>query len=177
MYRKAKNQGGYNMEWRTITEASNYEVSTNGQVRNRTTKKILKGRLSKNGYLQVSIKIDATQKFCNRYIHRLVALHFIQNPNNKREVNHIDGNKENNTLSNLEWVTSSENQKHRHLIGNKKTSNRHIGMFNKKGEMVKDFNSILEAVAYFNKTSRVNIDNALQGKQYTAYGYVWKYLD
>ena len=177
MHRKAKNQGGYNMEWRTITEASNYEVSTNGQVRNRTTKKILKGRLSKNGYLQVSIKIDATQKFCNRYIHRLVALHFIQNPNNKREVNHIDGNKENNTLSNLEWVTSSENQKHRHLIGNKKTSNRHIGMFNKKGEMVKDFNSILEAVAYFNKTSRVNIDNALQGKQYTAYGYVWKYLD
>ena len=177
MYRKAKNQGGYNMEWRTITEASNYEVSTNGQVRNRTTQKILKGRLSKNGYLQVSIKIDATQKFCNRYIHRLVALHFIQNPNNKREVNHIDGNKENNTLSNLEWVTSSENQKHRHLIGNKKTSNRHIGMFNKKGEMVKDFNSILEAVAYFNKTSRVNIDNALQGKQYTAYGYVWKYLD
>ena len=165
------------MEWRTITEASNYEVSTNGQVRNRTTKKILKGRLSKNGYLQVSIKIDATQKFCNRYIHRLVALHFIQNPNNKREVNHIDGNKENNTLSNLEWVTSSENQKHRHLIGNKKTSNRHIGMFNKKGEMVKDFNSILEAAAYFNKTSRVNIDNALQGKQYTAYGYVWKYLD
>ena len=165
------------MEWRTITEASNYEVSTNGQVRNRTTKKILKGRLSKNGYLQVSIKIDATQKFCNRYIHRLVALHFIQNPNNKREVNHIDGNKENNTLSNLEWVTSSENQKHRHLIGNKKTSNRHIGMFNKKGKMVKDFNSILEAVAYFNKTSRVNIDNALQGKQYTAYGYVWKYLD
>ena len=165
------------MEWRTITEASNYEVSTNGQVRNRTTKKILKGRLSKNGYLQVSIKIDSTQKFCNRYIHRLVALHFIQNPNNKREVNHIDGNKENNTLSNLEWVTSSENQKHRHLIGNKKTSNRHIGMFNKKGEIVKDFNSILEAVAYFNKTSRVNIDNALQGKQYTAYGYVWKYLD
>ena len=165
------------MEWRTITEASNYEVSTNGQVRNRTTKKILKGRLSKNGYLQVSIKIDKTQKFCNRYIHRLVALHFIQNPSNKREVNHIDGNKENNTLSNLEWVTSSENQKHRHLIGNKKTSNRHIGMFNKKGEMVKDFNSILEAVAYFNKTSRVNIDNALQGKQYTAYGYVWKYLD
>ena len=177
MHRKAKNQGGYNMEWKTITEASNYEVSTDGQVRNRTTKKILKGRLSKNGYLQVSIKIDATQKFCNRYIHRLVALHFIQNPNNKREVNHIDGNKENNTLSNLEWVTSSENQKHRHLIGNKKTSNRHIGMFNKKGEMVKDFNSILEAVAYFNKTSRVNIDNALQGKQYTAYGYVWKYLD
>ena len=57
------------MEWRTITEASNYEVSTNGQVRNRTTKKILKGRLSKNGYLQVSINIDANKKICNRYIH------------------------------------------------------------------------------------------------------------
>ena len=41
----------------------------------------------------------------------------------------------------------------------------------------KDFYYILDAVAYFNKTSRVNIDNALQGKQKTAYGYVWKYLD
>jgi len=50
-------------------------------------------------------------------------------------------------------------------------------MFNKEDVLIKDFNSILEAVSYFNKTSRVNIDNALQGKQHTAYGYIWKYLD
>ena len=74
-------------------------------------------------------------------------------------------------------VTSSENQRHRHSIGIKQTSNRHIGMFNSDNKLVKDFNSIIEAAAFFNKTSRVNIDNVLQGKQKSAYGYFWKYLD
>lgn len=167
------------MEWKDIQEASNYEVSNNGDVRNKITKKILKGRLSQSGYLQVSIKIDATNKFTNRYIHRLVAEAFIDNFENKRTVNHKDGNKKNNSVDNLEWMTYSENQHYRHILSNVKTSNRHIGMFDKKNpnNMIKDFNSILDAVAYFNKTSRVNIDNALQGKQKTAYGYVWKYLD
>ena len=163
--------------WKNIEQADNYEVSNYGNVRNKTTKKVLKGRITKNGYLQVSLKINDTNKFVNRYIHRLVAQAFIENPENKKEVNHIDGNKQNNDLSNLEWVTNSENQKHRHSIGITKTSQRHIGMFDKEGNMVKDFQSIIEAAAYFNKTSRVNIDNALQKKQKTAYGYIWKYLD
>ena len=165
------------MDWKIIKEATNYEISSQGEVRNRITKYILKGRLTKSGYLQVSLKLDETGRFTNKYIHRLVAQSFIKNPEEKREVNHIDGNKTNNNVENLEWVTSSENQKHRHSIGFKKTSNRHIGMFNKENVLIKDFDSILEAVSYFNKTSRVNIDNALQGKQHTAYGYIWKYLD
>lgn len=165
------------MNWKIIKEATNYEVSSQGEVRNRITKNILKGRLTKGGYLQVSLKIDDTGKFTNKYIHRLVAQSFINNPEEKKEVNHIDGDKTNNNVKNLEWVTPSENQKHKHSIGIKKTSNRHIGMFNKEDVLIKDFNSILEAVSYFNKTSRVNIDNALQGKQHTAYGYIWKYLD
>ena len=165
------------MKWKTITEANNYEVSDEGEVRNKTTKQILKGRLSKSGYYQVNIKINETNKFSNRYIHRLVAQYFIENKENKREVNHKDGNKLNNNVENLEWVTSSENQRHRHSIGIKQTSNRYIGMFNSDNKLVKDFNSIIEAAAFFNKTSRVNIDNVLQGKQKSAYGYFWKYLD
>ena len=165
------------MNWKTIKEATNYEISSQGEVRNRITKNILKGRLTKGGYLQVSLKIDDTGKFTNKYIHRLVAQSFINNPEEKKEVNHIDGDKTNNNVKNLEWVTPSENQKHKYSIGIKKTSNRHIGMFNKEDVLIKDFNSILEAVSYFNKTSRVNIDNALQGRQHTAYGYIWKYLD
>lgn len=165
------------MKWKTITEANNYEVSDEGEVRNKTTKQILKGRLSKSGYYQVNIKINETNKFSNRYIHRLVAQYFIENKENKREVNHKDGNKLNNDAENLEWVTSSENQRHRHSIGIKRTSNRHVGMFNSDNKLVKNFNSIIEAAAFFNKTSRVNIDNVLQGKQKSAYGYFWKYLD
>lgn len=165
------------MNWKTIKGFSNYEISDEGEVRNKTTQYILKGRLSKSGYYQVSIKEDETEKFKNQYIHRLVALHFIDNPEGKREVNHIDGDKTNNKLENLEWVTSSENQKHRHSIGNNKTSNRKVGMFDSDGDLVQDFDSVVEAFKALGKPSRVNIDNALQGKQKTAYGYFWKYLD
>ena len=165
------------MNWITINGFSNYEISDEGLVRNKVTQYILKGRLSKSGYYQVSLKEDATGKFKNQYIHRLVAIHFIDNSENKREVNHKDGNKLNNNLNNLEWVTTSENQKHRHSIGIRKTSNRKVGMFDKDGNLIQEFNSIVEAYQTLNKPSRVNIDKAIQGKQKTAYGYIWKYLD
>lgn len=164
-------------KWTTIQEASNYEVSTYGNIRNKITQKILKGRLTKNGYLQVSLKIDETNKFSNRYIHRLVAIYWIDNPENKREVNHKDGNKENNNINNLEWVTSSENQIHRHSIGINKTSNRRVGKFTKDGELVAQYNSIQEAADVENNGIRVSIDNVVHGKRKSLKGFIWKFLD
>ena len=163
--------------WKDIEGTTNYEISSNGNVRNKTTKKILKGRKSKSGYLQVSIKFDGEEKFKNKYIHRLVAEAFIENKYNKKEVNHKDGNKLNNNLDNLEWVTSSENQKHRHSIGINKTSNRRIGKFNLNGQLIKEYSSIIKAAEEENNGIRVSIDNVLQGKRFTLKGYVWKYLD
>lgn len=167
-------------EWRTIEFAGNYEVSSNGQVRNKGTKKVLSGRKSKSGYLQVCIKKDATNKFQNYHIHRLVAIFWIPNPGNKKEVNHKDGNKLNNNIENLEWVTSRENSLHKtRVLKENKTCNKKIGMFSKDGkELLKTFSSVIEAGSYFGKT-RGNIDNALKHKQgqQTAYGYVWKYLN
>lgn len=164
--------------WKEIQQASNYEISDLGEVRNKTTKYILKGRKSKSGYLQVSIKFDIDNKFKNQYIHRLVAEHYLENDNELNVVNHKDGNKLNNNVENLEWVTRSYNVQHAHdnlLI--KKTSNRRIGMFDKNNNLIEEFNSIVEAYKKLDKPSRVNIDSALQGKQKTAYGYIWKYLD
>lgn len=162
--------------WKVIEEASNYEISDCGNVRNKTTKRILKGRITKNGYLQVSLKIDNIQKFQNRYIHRLVAIHWLEKKD-YLEVNHKDGNKLNNNMNNLEWVTPAENQEHkRAILGKNKTSQRVIGQFSLTGEFIKKFDSILEAATSFGKT-RVNIDNALQGKQKTAYGFIWRYLN
>ena len=163
--------------WKTINGFSNYEISDKGEVRNKLTQYILKGRLSKSGYYQVNIKNDETGKFINQYIHRLVALHFLDNPDNKKEVNHKDKNKANNILENLEWATSSENQIHSYKLGREKSGCKHIGMFDKDGNLIQEFNSIVEAYQSLNKISRVNIDNALQGKQKTAYGYIWKYLN
>lgn len=164
-------------QWKSIEEASNYEISNLGNVRNKTTLQVLKGRITKSGYYQVSIKINETNKFSNRYIHRLVAQYWIDNPENKREVNHKDGNKLNNNINNLEWITSAENQKHRHSIGIIQTSQRRIGKFTKDGKLIAKFNSIKDAADLDNNGIRVSIDNVLQGKRYTLKGFVWKYLD
>lgn len=164
-------------QWKTIIEATNYEISNHGNVRNSTTLYILKGRESKSGYLQVSIKKNNEAHFTNQYIHRLVAIYWLDNYENKTEVNHKDGNKLNNHCENLEWVTPSENQLHRQrILGKTKTSQRRIGKFDKNGVLLEEYNSIIEAANSFNK-SRVNIDNALQKKQKTAYGFIWNYLD
>jgi hypothetical protein len=79
----------------------------------------------KNGYLQVAIYINGKQKFLS--IHRLVAECYITNPNNKPQVNHIDGNKLNNHYINLEWVTNKENADHRDNVLNKKNIGEKCG--------------------------------------------------
>ena len=164
--------------WTTITEATNYEVSNQGQVRNSITGQTLKGRLCKNGYLQVSIKIKKTNKFSNRYIHRLVATYWIDNPENKREVNHKDGNKLNNIVDNLEWVTPSENQKHRHSIGITKTSNRKVAKINPvTKEIIQVYDSIREATKAENIIGENSIQAVLCGYNHTLYGFSWIYLD
>lgn len=72
--------------------------------------KILKPQMKEKGYLVVGLVKDGKQK--RIFIHRLVAIAFIPNPNNKPEVNHLNGNKGDNRVDNLEWVTSEENNKH-----------------------------------------------------------------
>ena len=88
----------------------------------------------------------------------------------------MDGNKTNNNILNLEWVTSSENQIHRHLLGNSKTSNKRIGKFTLDGQFIKEYSSIKEA-ADAEGCPRVSIDNVLQGKRKSLKKYIWKYLD
>lgn len=109
--------------WHRI-EQSNYEVSDSGQVRNIKTGQIKK--LSVGGtspYLLVQIYVK-NGKRKNYLVHRLVAKYFIENPDNKSQVNHKDKNKLNNCVSNLEWATPKENMKHHYDNGGVKRNNQ-----------------------------------------------------
>lgn len=88
-----------------------YAVTTNGMVWSHKRQKFLKAGLVGKGYLAVSI-CPKGEKSKHRYIHRLVAQAFIPNPDNKPTVNHKDGNKQNNDISNLEWATQKEQIAH-----------------------------------------------------------------
>lgn len=105
--------------WKDIKGWENlYKVSNYGNVYSCKSNIILKPT-DKNGYLAVKLQNHKVKKTIT--IHRLVASAFIPNPNNKKEVNHIDCNKKNNCVSNLEWCTRQENHYHKCLNGLNKT--------------------------------------------------------
>ena len=84
-----------------------YEVSNFGRIRHFKTKHVVKLEKEERGYCRLSLKIHGVKK--HFAIHRLVAIAFIPNPENKPQVDHIDCNKENNRVDNLRWVTNQEN--------------------------------------------------------------------
>lgn len=93
-------------EWKVIDECPDYSVSSLGRVRGIKSKD-LKGSKQERGYRTVLLCKEG--KHYRRLVHRLVALAFIPNPDNKEFIDHIDRNKTNNTVSNLRWATRTEN--------------------------------------------------------------------
>ena len=99
-----------------------YEINKNGEVRNAKNKNTIVGDINNCGYYRVSLYNQGQSK---RYFrHRLVAEQFLDKPEGKDFVNHIDGDKSNNSLENLEWVSQSENEKHAFENGLKQKTNK-----------------------------------------------------
>jgi len=97
-------------QWKTILDYPRYEVSNYGQIRNAKTKRLIKFQTNKDGYNEIKSKSNGI--YYNKRVHRVVALHFINNPNNYPFVNHLDANKTNNRADNLEWCTNQMNIDH-----------------------------------------------------------------
>lgn len=120
--------------WLTILD--DYEISDNGTVRNKHTGRTIKQFVGKDGYLRTQIAGKT------RLVHRLVALAFIPDVDDKLFVNHKDGNKQNNNVSNLEWCTRSENMRHAYKHQLKKAP---IGINNGRNKLsYEDVSFILE---------------------------------
>jgi hypothetical protein len=94
----------------TIKDFENYLIIKDGDIYRNITYRKLKCSSDKNGYLKIRLLNKSGRK--SMFLHRLLAIQFIPNPLNKPFINHIDGNKSNNKLNNLEWCTHKENMKH-----------------------------------------------------------------
>jgi hypothetical protein len=115
--------------YKTIDDYDNYEVSNMGNVRNKKTGLVLKLNTEKWGYKTVSLCKSKNKKTFK--VHRIVALTFIPNCDNKPFIDHIDRNKQNNIITNLRWVTCSENAMNTTISKNNKTTK--TGVYYHKG--------------------------------------------
>lgn len=97
--------------WKTLPDISNYRIFPDGKIYALHLDRFVSEYSSRDGYKKVTLRLDNKERK-SYSVHRLVALAYINNPENKPTVNHIDGNKENNIVENLEWATRSEQVQH-----------------------------------------------------------------
>lgn len=157
--------------WNDIKNYQNYEVSNLGKVRNKDTMKELKPIKTPIGYYVVCLYSFGKHK--NELIHRLVANAFLKPIPDKKEVNHKDGNKQNNKISNLEWVTREENILHALNKLNKQCIKKN--KFTKCVETKKVYSSANIAAKETGLIATA-ICRCCRGERKTHGGYHWEYV-
>lgn len=171
--------------WKDIKNYENlYQVSNLGRVKSLkryvnhsgnskriVNEKILKPVIDDTKYFVVSLWKN--NNHTRPHIHRLVAETFIPNLENKPHINHIDGNKLNNSVNNLEWCTPKENIIHAYKIGLNK-NNRIINQYDLNGNFIKTWNNIKEAQIFYKTT---HIGECCRGTRNQTKNYIWEYAD
>ena len=159
-----------------ITGYPGYLVDEDGNIYIAKTGKQLKSQIKKTGYVEVSLFDEDGYHYL--LVHRIVAKEFCDGYEEGKEVNHKDGNKQNNRASNLEWVDHSENLRHAYENGLRSDDvapRRVRGTNITTGEQL-EFPSIYVA-ARFLGISQGNICMCCKGKRPSASGYIWEYIN
>ena len=172
--------------FKEIERLPNRYINKQGEIYSESSKKFLKYQEDKDGYFYINSTgrgIKTTHR-----IHRLVAETFINNPENKPQVNHIDGNRKNNHVDNLEWCTQSENIQHSYNIGLKNgptywkgkkgklhPNSKKLGQYDLNNNLIKTWDNAKEVNRKLGFNSN-NISMVCREERKTAHGYKWRYL-
>lgn len=171
--------------WRDIEGYEGYyQVSNSGRIK--SSRKVYKEQLLKHfdngqGYSVVMFRVNKEYKHFR--VHRLVASAFIPNPENKPYINHIDGNKSNNKVDNLEWCTRSENELHAYRTGlkqgywtGKKESHttKKVNQYSLADELIGEYKSVVGA-SNWTGINKNCIARVARGERNNAGGFKWKY--
>ena len=170
-------------KWKDIAGyEGRYQASDLGNIKSLISNKILKPRIDKNGYFKVILYTGNGDKKEFR-LHRLIAETFIPNPENFPQVNHINEDKTNNAVDNLEWCTSLQNNNHGtrnerirpHAIAAGMKSAKAVQQYDKKGNLIKTWDSLRSVERELN-IPHSNIIASIK-RNGSAGGYIWKLLD
>ena len=174
-------------KWKEIEGYPDYMVSDKGNIMSLKHGKTKLLKLKTNSFNYHTVGLFANNKRKSFLVHRLVACAFIHNPKNKPCINHKDGNKKNNCVSNIEWCTNKENNFHRYRVlgqknallgktGDKCVLSKKIYQINKDtNEIIAVFSGAHEAARIINGHSS-NISSCASGRLKTANGYKWRWV-
>ncbi len=152
--------------WKYYPKDDLYLISSKGRVYTRKHNCIMSLRQPTDGYVVAKINCKVT------YVHKLVAVTFLSNPHNLPQVNHIDGNKMNNCIDNLEWISQSDNIRHAYRIG----LNQHchlIKQYSSEGQFLKEYKTVGDAATDMN-VHRTFIQKACINKSFVK-GFIFRY--
>lgn len=176
--------------WKDIPKFEGlYQASPSGNIKSLYRNKILKSEISKNGYSKVMLSKNRKRKLVS--VHRLIAMTYLLNYSENLQVNHKDGNKQNNNINNLEMVTCQENIQHSFKnklqipkkgkehpnykkYGIKNKTSKKVNQYDLQGKFIRTWDSIMDVERTL-KINNSNISSCCNNNKKSAGGYIWKH--